>query len=208
TALAALVIFVMLELSDIRYFINLWRIRKLEFAVAILAFAGVLAYGVLEGVMIGVGLSLVLLAEHISRPPLEIIGRTKSGTLLPSDKSGEVPGLFILRMYGPLVFLNARRLARTIQSEIAKRPDTKVVLLDASATTGADTTGTLTYIKLRDVLAEKSIDFWVAGVRDDIWSRIVKTIETSNAEIPPRFASVEEAYGEFLKTESETAKSG
>ena len=66
-ALGAIVIVAMSGLSDVGYFKALWRIRKLEFAVAVAALAGVLAVGVLAGVVVGVLLSLVVLVEHIGR---------------------------------------------------------------------------------------------------------------------------------------------
>ncbi len=81
-ALAALVIVVM---GDIRYFFGLWRIDRVEFALGVAAFAGVLVFDVLGGVMIGVILALLVLADHIRRPTTAVVGRKPTGAFVDTD---------------------------------------------------------------------------------------------------------------------------
>ena len=58
-ALAAVVITASLSLADIPATIRLWRQRKAEFLLSIAAFAGVALLGVLPGIAIAVGLSIL-----------------------------------------------------------------------------------------------------------------------------------------------------
>ncbi|MDH3638811.1 MAG: SulP family inorganic anion transporter, partial [Gammaproteobacteria bacterium] len=125
-ALAALVIVVMLEISDIGYFRSLWRVHRRECVLGVAAFAGVLAYGVLPGVVIGVVLALIMLADHICRPPTAVVGRTPTGAFLDvddHDDAQEIPGMLIWRQYAPLVFLNARRLSNELLALVQQRKD-------------------------------------------------------------------------------------
>ena len=58
-ALAAVVITASLSLADIPGTVRLWRQRKAEFALSIAAFLGVALLGVLPGIAIAVGLSIL-----------------------------------------------------------------------------------------------------------------------------------------------------
>jgi SulP family sulfate permease len=199
-SLAALVIVVMLEVSDLGYFKNLWRVRRLECAVAIAAFVGVLAYGTLSGVLIGVVLALVVLADHIRRPPTSLVGRMPNGMFAPveeNSESSEIPGLLIWRHYAPLVFLNARRLSIELRGHVKQRGNIRVVLLDAAATSGVDATATSAFVAARDELAADGVALWVANIHDKSWTRIVAALTIAGSPIPRVFSSLSDAVDAF-----------
>jgi SulP family sulfate permease len=209
--LAAVVIMVMIEVSDIPYFVGLRRVNGRELIIALIAIGGVFAYGALMGVMFGTGLGLVLLADHIRRPPTAVVGRTDRGEFVPVDGSNqinEIPGLLIWRQLAPLVFLNARRLSNSIQVQLTQRSDIRVVLIDAVATSGIDSTGITEFMKLRDRLATENIELWIANIRNSPWSRIVAAGVNSGAPNPPRFVSLAEAVKAFekIRTENKVSK--
>jgi MFS superfamily sulfate permease-like transporter len=202
-ALAAVVVVVMLEISNIGYFVSLWKVRRLECAIGVAAFAGVLAYGTLIGVAIGVVLALIALADHIRRPPTAVIGRTESGAFLPLEGHGdahEIPGMLIWRQYAPLVFLNARRLSNELNALAQGRSDVRVVVVDGSATSGVDSTAGTAFRTARDDLAAHGIALWVANLRDGAWERIVANLTNIGAPIPPRFDSLADAVREFERS--------
>ena len=89
TALAAIVIFAMSGMANVTYFRTLWLMSRTEFLVALVAFLGVLSFGVLPGVVIGVVLSLVILIVHIGDPPTSVLGRTSSGTWRDLERSAD-----------------------------------------------------------------------------------------------------------------------
>ncbi|MGI9479887.1 MAG: SulP family inorganic anion transporter [Hyphomicrobiaceae bacterium] len=205
-ALAALVIFVMIEVSDLQYFARLWKVRKMEFVIALLAFAGVLAYGPLGGVLIGVLLSLVVLADHISRPPSAVLQRTADNRFIAAgtvENASEIEGLLLWRFYGPLVFLNARRLSETVRQLLDQHEDTKVVLVDASAISGIDSTGTTAFRKLAEDLADQGVEMWVANLRQTPWERVAATLALSDTpQIVKRFGTLEDAVSSYDKRQS------
>ena len=73
--LGAIVIEAMLGLANIAYFQNLRRINRTEFAVALLAFLGVLFLGVLQGISLGVIAAILLLIHHASHPDTAVLGQ-------------------------------------------------------------------------------------------------------------------------------------
>ncbi len=199
-SLAALVIVVMLEVSDIGYFVALWRVRRLECVIAVAAFAGVLAYGTLAGVMIGVILALVVLADHIRRPPTTLVGRMPNGVFADLEEhkdASEIPGMLIWRQNAPLVFLNARRLSNELRAQVKKHGDVRVVLLDASTTSAVDATAASAFVAARDEFAADGIVLWVANAHEKSWHRIVSALSNAGAPIPPQFDSLAEAVDRF-----------
>jgi high affinity sulfate transporter 1 len=199
-ALAALVIVVLAEISDIRYFITLWRVDRLEFVLGVAAFIGVLVYGVLSGVMIGVMLSLLVLADHIRRPTTAVVGRKPSGAYVDvddHDDAQEIAGMLIWRQYAPLVFLNARNLSLRLRALVKERKDIRVVVLDATAASGIDTSAISAFTTAQDDLATAGVALWVVNVREVAWHRIVAKLEIAGKPIPPRLDSLADAVARF-----------
>jgi high affinity sulfate transporter 1 len=206
-ALAALVIVVMSEISDIRYFVKLWRIHRVECVLGVIAFVGVLLYGVLNGVLIGVVLSLVVLADHIRRPPTAVVGRNASGAFvdLPEHEDAEeIPGMLIWRQYAPLVFLNARNLANKLRDLVGERSGVRVVAIDATASSGVDTTAISAFASAVEELRGAGIELWVVNVRDVAWQRIVAKLEEEGIAVPLRLDSLDEAVDRFKQAASGT----
>src|SRR5436305_1721185 len=74
-ALAAVVITASLYLAGVPGTVRLWRQRKAEFALSIAAFLGVALLGVLPGIAIAVGLSILNVFRHAWWPHQAILGR-------------------------------------------------------------------------------------------------------------------------------------
>ena len=74
-ALAAVVITASLSLADLAGTRRLWHQRKVEFTLSMVAFAGVALLGVLPGILIAVGLSILNVFRHAWRPYSTILGR-------------------------------------------------------------------------------------------------------------------------------------
>jgi len=205
-ALAALVIVVMAEISDVRNFLSLWRVYRVEFFLSVIAFAGVLIYGILGGVLIGVVLSFILLADHIRRPPTAVVGRKPSGAYVDiddHDDAEEIPGMLIWRQYAPLSFLNARCLSEKLLGLVREREGIRVVVLDATASAGIDTTAISAFTSAIDDLAAARVEVWAVNVRDVAWQRIAARSEVQGISLPLRLDSLAEAVERFEQTGNE-----
>src|SRR6516162_2757819 len=76
-ALAAVVITASLSLADIPGTVRLWRQRKTEFLLSVTAFAGVALLGVLPGIAIAVGLSILNVFRRSWWPYDTVLGRVE-----------------------------------------------------------------------------------------------------------------------------------
>ena len=105
--------------------------------------------------------------------------------------------MLIWRQYGPLVFLNARVLSSELRSVALGRQDIRVVVFDATASAGIDSSAANALIAARDDLGAEGIDLWVVNPRQTGWNMVVAVLEAANAAIPPLFESLADAVARF-----------
>ena len=110
SVLAAIVIVAGLPLTAYPGVAKLWRYRKTEFALSIGTFVGVILLGVLPGVLVAVGLSLLNFVRRLWRPHDAILGRARGvkGYHDVGDftDARQIPGLLLYRYDAPLFFAN------------------------------------------------------------------------------------------------------
>ena len=134
-ALAAIVIAAMLHLSKPAYLRNLLARNRLEFAIAVTVIAGELVLGVLQGIALGVVLSLLLLTYRASHPEGAVLGQLP-GTEAYRDverhhKALTFPGMLIWRVGGDMFFASIGHVVGGLMIKLAvSRPPVKHVLLD------------------------------------------------------------------------------
>jgi high affinity sulfate transporter 1 len=134
--LAAVVIIYSIGLIQPAEFAAIRKVRRMEFHWAVVAFAGVLVFGTLNGILVAITLSLITLASQVASPKVYVIGRKRGADVLrplsprhPDDETFE--GLLILRPAGRLFFANAQHVADRIRALIAQHQP-RVVALDLS----------------------------------------------------------------------------
>jgi MFS superfamily sulfate permease-like transporter len=134
--LAAVVIVYSIGLIDRAEFVAIRGIRTLEFTWALAAFAGVLIFGTLQGIVVAIVLSLIGLSAQAVNSRVYVIGKKRGADVLrpvtgehPDDET--FPGLLILRPEGRLFFANAQQIGDQIHALIAEHKP-KVVALDMS----------------------------------------------------------------------------
>ncbi len=177
--LAAVVIVAASALFDVRTFATLLRVDRVDAALALAAFLGVVLVGVLEGIVIAVALSLVAFVNQAWRPYRAELGRRR-GVRGYHDLSrpphGEaIEGVVIVRFDAPLFFANAGIFAEYVRSRVADREGVKYVILAAEPITSVDSTAVDELVRLDDALAQAGIELVIAEmkgpVKDDLERR-------------------------------------
>jgi sulfate transporter 4 len=146
--LAAIVINSVMSLVAIDEARNLWRVRKHDFMLWVVAFLGTLFLGVLVGIGIAVLLSLLIVIYESVRPQIAVLWRIPGTTIyrnVKQETSGTfIPNVFIARIGSSLYFANASFVKDTLQTYVDSFEDvnkteylilemTPVVSIDASA---------------------------------------------------------------------------
>jgi MFS superfamily sulfate permease-like transporter len=165
--LGALVLVAAAGLVKVSEFQEIARISKRELIWALVAFAGVVLLGTLEGILVAVGLSLLVLIYQANHPPVYEVGR-KPGTGVyratvdhPDDET--VPGLLVLRTEGSLHFASSPRALEKMRALILER-EPQVVLLECSAIPDIEYTALQKLAAGEEKLREAGIELWLAGL--------------------------------------------
>jgi sulfate permease, SulP family len=134
--LAAVVIVYSVGLIQPAEFRTIRNVRAMEFRWALIACAGVLVFGTLNGIVVAIIASMIGLATQVTQPHVYVIGRKRGADVLrplspenPDDETFE--GLLILRPEGRIFFLNAQSVIEQIEALVAKH-EPRVLVLDLS----------------------------------------------------------------------------
>lgn len=117
-----------------------------ELMIFIAAFLGVLVFGTIYGVVIGVLLSFFNVIIRESDPPTAFLGvipgRNHFYNLASYAKAQPIEGVVIYRFKGNLFFANTDGFREDIENAV--KPDTRCIIVDASGIGSIDTTGAAT----------------------------------------------------------------
>jgi sulfate permease, SulP family len=168
--LAAVVIHAVARLIRFKELRRLYRVRRVDFLLAISAFFGVLLFGLLEGILIGVLLSLVLFIKSASSPHWAVLGVDESGTRYGDIKEHPDyrpvdPGLIVFRFDSPLIFSNADEFAGEILLLADEAdPQPRALIVDGEDMFDIDTTAADKLIELKAGMEARGIALYLARV--------------------------------------------
>ena len=109
--LAAIVLVAVYRLIDLRALSRMWRISRIDFYAAAIALAAVLAFGILQGILLATLASILMLLARASSPHVAFLGRVP-GTNSFSDlarhsDNEELPNVIAFRPEASLLYVNA-----------------------------------------------------------------------------------------------------
>ena len=172
--LAAIVIVALIGLDQTAKLKKELKLSRTEFTLGMICFFGVLTLGVLQGVGLGVALSLLVLIKKASHPGTAVLGRVPGERTYYRDiqrrtDAKTIPGLLIFRFDARLIFFNCNFFASEVKRCIAEaKEQVKTVLIDAEAMNDIDITGADRLIKLNTELNSKNIVMFLSHVRDPL----------------------------------------
>ena len=208
SALAAVVITAAISLIDIKSFLWLARTDPMDAGLGLAAFLGVALIGVLEGIVITIGLSFVAFVIRSWRPHRAELGRVhgvRGYHDLGRHPEGErVPGVVIVRFDSPLFFANGGLFDDFVRSVVADAPgNVHTVILAAEPITDIDSTAIDELLELDTFLASTGIKLVFAEMKDPVRDTIVRygfgERFTADRFMPTVGAAVDSITGEFRR---------
>ncbi len=170
--LAAVVIVYSVGLIEPAEFLAIRNVRTMEFRWALIACAGVLAFGTLKGIVVAIILSLVGLASQTAHPRVSVIGRKRGTDVLrplspehPDDETFE--GLLILRPEGRLFFLNAQNVGEQIRAFMAQY-EPRVLVLDLSRVPDLEYSALQALMEGEKRMTEHGVVVWLSGLNPGV----------------------------------------
>ena len=142
-ALAAVVIVAALSLMDLGILRRYLRVRKSAFAVSLVATAGVMLLGVLQGIVVAVTLAILLFFRRNWWPHGAVLGRLEGDEgwhdVDTHPHAEQIPGVVVYRWEAPLFFANAGSFRQQIR-ELVRDHQPQWVVLQCEAITDVDVT--------------------------------------------------------------------
>lgn len=178
-ALSAIVFGIGLKLIDLAGMRAILRERPWEFWVALLTTAVVVLWGVEEGILLAMGLSLVAHTRHGYRPKNTVLVADEQGRWhgRPVASPAQIaPGLLIYRFSHGMYYANAQQLSAEILGLLDRaQPPLAWLCIDASAVDDVDYTAAATLRSLQGDLEAAGVRLVFAAVSDDVLAELERS---------------------------------
>ncbi|KAH9794716.1 putative sulfate transporter 3.3 [Citrus sinensis] len=168
--LGAIIVTAVVGLIDVPAAHQIWKIDKFDFLVMLCAFLGVIFISVQEGLAIAVGISIFKILLQITRPKTVMLGNMPGSDIYRDlhhyNEAMRIPGFLILSIEAPINFANTtylnERILRWIEEyeaeeNLNKQSSLRFVILEMSAVSAIDTSGTSFFKDLRKAMEKKGL---------------------------------------------------
>jgi SulP family sulfate permease len=170
------VVFGMIDIPELR---RLYHVKRFDFWVAAAAIVAVLSAGVLAGVVIGIGLSLVWLVYVATSPAMPLLGR-EPGTQVfrdvrenPDDET--FPGCAVVRLDGGLFFATSEALEERVRGLASDaEPPLRAVVLDLEGVDFIDSQGAAKLAEILDFTESAGVQLRLARLKPAVASVLEK----------------------------------
>jgi SulP family sulfate permease len=210
--LAAVVVATTVGLISPAEFRAIRAIRHGEFRWALVALAGVVVLGSLQGIVVAVIVSLLQVIYQANHPPVYMLGR-KPGTNVFRPRSVEHPedetfdGLLIVRTEGRVHFANAQRVGDKVWPLIHETK-ARVVLLDCSAIPDIEYTALKMLTDAEAKLREAGITLWLAALNPEALRILQRSSLGKTLGRERLFFNVEQAAAAYQAKNARTGPAG
>jgi sulfate permease, SulP family len=170
--LGAIVFIVAIRLVDLRGLYAIRRESPGEFALAATTTGVVVLWGVEQGIVLAMVLSLLRIVHHSYHPHTAVLTKGEAGLwqLNPVVRGAvSQPGLVIYRFGAALFYANAGRFSDEIRLLVGPAPSSlRWLIVDAGAITKVDYTAARVVRELHDDLAQQRVELVFAHVQSDL----------------------------------------
>lgn len=200
-ALAAVVISASMSLADISGLRRLRRQRTSEFFLAVAAFLGVAFLGVLPGIAIAVGLSIINVFRRAWQPHQAVLGRVEGMAGYHDSRftptTHHLPGLVIYRFDAPLFFANVRTFRDQVRHLAKAQPRPQWIVVAAEPITDVDTTAAEILEDLDLELIADGISLVFAELKTPVRQKLERYELTETIDAEHSYETITEAVEAF-----------
>jgi high affinity sulfate transporter 1 len=151
---------------------HLYEVSKIEFRVAMVATVGVLAFGILKGVLLAALFSILILLSRASHPRVALLGRMPGmDRFADSSRYPEVemmPGTLVLRVEAGLFYFNVQNVRMDLLQHLRQRSPVDLLVIDLSTSANIDLAGVRMLSELDEELKQTGASLALAEVHGDV----------------------------------------
>ncbi|MGB0891269.1 MAG: SulP family inorganic anion transporter [Flavobacteriaceae bacterium] len=189
TVLAAIIIVAVFGLVNFKEAAFLWKANHLDFWLMLATFLATLFLGIEFGIIVGVGLSLIVLIFRTSRPYITELGKVPNSNFYRNKNRFEEvileDDILIFRFDAQIFYANSSYFRDNLDEMVLKKGTAlKLIVLDAESINRVDSTGVEMLKERIKFYKKKGIIFYLAGVkgpvRDDLFRSGILSIININ----------------------------
>ncbi len=208
--LSAVVFLIGVELIDINGMRKIYAERPWEFWVALITALVVVFWGVEQGIILAILLSLLVHTRHGYRPKNVVMVTTAEGhwrSLPVSNPAQLVPGLLVYRFTHSMYYANAELLSQQVLG-LAKgaQPPLRWFCIDAAAVDDVDFSAAETLCAISGLLQEQGIRLVLAVVSDEVRAELDRSGLTGLIGENAYFAAVGDVLNAYRAQDALEAK--
>ncbi|OOG62450.1 hypothetical protein B0E46_12450 [Rhodanobacter sp. B04] len=170
---------------------------KRDRLVALAAVLAVLALGILNGLLVAIAFSLVMLLRQLATPRLSVLGQLPGShdfvDIAEHPTAQPPPGQLILRPEEPLFFANAESVLALARQQVESHPGSHVVVLSLEESPDLDSTALEALADFATWLSARDIPLRVARLKDNVRELLLRAALPQLMPQALDFWSVEDA---------------
>ncbi|CAL9221020.1 unnamed protein product [Arabidopsis halleri] len=211
--LAAIILTAVIGLIDYQAAYKLWKVDKFDFFTCLCSFFGVLFVSVPLGLAIAVGVSVIKILLHVTRPNTSEFGNIPGTQIYQSlgryREASRIPGFLILAIESPIYFANSTylqdrilRWTREEETRIKEINGTtlKCIIIDMTAVSAIDTSGLEAVFELRRRLEKHSLQLVLVNPVGTVMEKLHKSKIIESLGLSGLYLTVGEAVADLSST--------
>ncbi len=209
--IGAIIITAILKLVDLKFALELLKVSKEDFAMLIITFLVTLTVGIIEGLGIGVFVSIALLLFKSTKPHIAVCGRIK-GTqnyrnLDRFDDLETWDEILILRIDTNLYFANIDTVKSFIKEKLQNDDKIKLIIIKSESINSIDMSSLKVLEEFIKQLSDQQIQVYFSGVIGPVRDLFYQTkfIDTIGEDV--LFTDTTSAIQKFLTEEDDQGHS-
>lgn len=165
--LAAIIMVAVFGLIDFKEAKHLWQIDRRDFTLFMVTAVGTLFLGIEEGILLGAGLSMVMVLYQVSNPHIAELGKVPDTELFRNidrfDNLIQDKEILVVRFDAQLYFANLDYFKEHLQRMESQKPQLKYVILDAKSISSLDSSAVHVLHDLIENYETRGIKLYIAN---------------------------------------------
>jgi MFS superfamily sulfate permease-like transporter len=172
---------------------RVWALSRMEFSIAMAAFAAVLLLGILKGVIVATVFSMLLLIHRAAHPHVAQLGRVPAtrrfSDLARHPDNETVSGVLIVRAESSLLYFNVTHVRDQVRRHVATAGnELRLVVWDLSTSPFVDIAGTRLLGDMQRTLALRGVSLRVVEAHSSVRALIRQEVGLSVGEVSRRIS--------------------
>ena len=168
--LAVIIMFAVFGLIKFQVLLHTWKVNRLDTLIGVITFFATLymAPALGNGIMVGVGLTVLLYLVRNMRPRAEMLGYQTDGSLGGIDTYGLVPvsqNYIVMRFDGSLNFVNVAYFEDVVLEALSRFPNAKAILIIGNGINDIDVSGEDKLRSLAQRLKDANVDLYFSSLK-------------------------------------------